>query len=762
MTNRSHRLLAILLSVWMLTSTAVAASVPAGMNDGAAVLTTEVQSWPVTYFANGGTGVPAKQEKLAGKKLKLRTMTPRRQVALYLNANGGVCEEKKRMLPFPFLEWNTQRDGSGVSYAPGGTYTSDSSVSLCAQWGDPKPGDLPVPTRSGYRFSGWYTDRTGGEPVTAETTILKAATAYAHWDKAPTWSVFYYNNGGSGAPGKEIAPAVVSSKAPVRSVKLYFGVNGGQKLDAKSVQLAFLGWNTSADGSGSAYQPGQQITGPSSLKLYAQWGSGTVGTLPTPVRDGYVFTGWYTERTAGKKVSQSLQISQSTSLYAHWTKAAAPRTYQVTYYNNGGAGAPGVQKKQTGESLQLSRTEPTRSYLVTFRAGAGASPESRKVSAPFLGWNTKKDGSGTTYAPGSVYAEDASLILYAQWGSPSVGTLPQPERENCVFQGWYTSAGTQAADNMRLTENLTLSAQWIDHYGYPIVDLTVDKLYLERFQPAGPTDYRILWNGVTCELLVHSVPGSDRMIAVGTGAADRTQLPYYKNHEWVSDLSVTTVWYADPTLHENTLTLCWYYGNTDRWYLEEIAFLLAYISYRQDLSPEDIFFYGSSGGGYASMILGGLLHGNVFAVNPQLILSNYHASYYDRFLRTAVGTGTTPPEERIHVAKLYQRERFLPQARLLQNTVSEDDVRKQRDEFLSELSGICTDWDRLITTSEYSKGKPETAHNSLPAKTELLDQIDLELSKAPGGRALASDLTGTFYGRLLQTDLAGPNAWKSF
>ena len=48
-------------------------------------------------------------------------------------------------------------------------------------------GVLPVPVRTGFAFGGWYTDRTQGDLVTAETVVNKTQqhTLYAHWtDKA--------------------------------------------------------------------------------------------------------------------------------------------------------------------------------------------------------------------------------------------------------------------------------------------------------------------------------------------------------------------------------------------------------------------------------------------------------------------------------------------------------------------------------------------------------------------------------------------------
>lgn len=47
-------------------------------------------------------------------------------------------------------------------------------------------GELPVPSRDYHRFAGWFTQREGGEQITAETmmTSLTDFTVYAHWTQA--------------------------------------------------------------------------------------------------------------------------------------------------------------------------------------------------------------------------------------------------------------------------------------------------------------------------------------------------------------------------------------------------------------------------------------------------------------------------------------------------------------------------------------------------------------------------------------------------
>lgn len=72
-------------------------------------------------------------------------------------------------------------------------------------------------------------------------------------------------------------------------------------------------------------------------------------------------------------------------------------SYAVTYDANGGSGAPASQTKWYAESLTLQTATPTR------------------TGYRFNGWNTARDGSGTSYSAGDNYTTNAPLALYAQW-----------------------------------------------------------------------------------------------------------------------------------------------------------------------------------------------------------------------------------------------------------------------------------------------------------------------------------------------------------
>ena len=114
-------------------------------------------------------------------------------------------------------------------------------------------------TYDGYAFSGWNTVQGGsGASYTdgQSITVNSDMTLYAQWtSNGPT--VTFNANGGTG----EMAPQT-------------FTIGRAQALSANTFTREnhlYSGWNTSADGSGTAYRDLQEITISESITLYAQW-----------------------------------------------------------------------------------------------------------------------------------------------------------------------------------------------------------------------------------------------------------------------------------------------------------------------------------------------------------------------------------------------------------------------------------------------------------------------------------------------------------
>lgn len=152
------------------------------------------------------------------------------------------------------------------------------------------------------------------------------------------------------------------------------------------------------------------------------------------------------------------------------------KTYSVTYDANGGTGAPSAQTKTYGVALTLRTGIPTKgdspagSYTVTLDANGGTSSPSeltadRTTSYQFSHWNTKSDGSGTSYSAGGSYAGNATLYLYAIYSSETTTdsvTLPTPTRNGYDFLGWATSSTASSGTTGSYTpqKNITLYAIW--------------------------------------------------------------------------------------------------------------------------------------------------------------------------------------------------------------------------------------------------------------------------------------------------------------
>ena len=160
----------------------------------------------------------------------------------------------------------------------------------------------------------------------------------------------------------------------------------------------------------------------------------------------------------------------------HYNSTGPAATYTVTYNANGGSGAPASQTKTQGQSLTLSSTKPTRAnssagnYTVTLNANGGSVSTTsltaaRTTSYTFKNWNTRADGSGTSYSSGGSYTANANVTLYAQWNSSTSTasvTLPTPTHSGYIFQGWATSSSASSGVTGSYTPsgNVTLYAVW--------------------------------------------------------------------------------------------------------------------------------------------------------------------------------------------------------------------------------------------------------------------------------------------------------------
>lgn len=121
--------------------------------------------------------------------------------------------------------------------------------------------------------------------------------------------------------------------------------------------------------------------------------NGTYGEMPTPIRSGYHFDGWYTEKDGGTKVDANTSVAtkEAHTLYARWSEAK----FNITLDPNGGT---------------LANT----TYEVTYNSPYGELPTPNRAGYDFDGWFTEKDG-GTKVEASTVVTAAEPHTLYAHW-----------------------------------------------------------------------------------------------------------------------------------------------------------------------------------------------------------------------------------------------------------------------------------------------------------------------------------------------------------
>lgn len=196
-----------------------------------------------------------------------------------------------------------------------------------------------------------------------------------------------------------------------------------------------------------------------------------------PTKTGYVFLGYFDAQTDGNKYYDADGTSahvwdkaEDTTLYAQWST----NKYTVVYNGNGSTdGSTESSIHEYDVKKQLTANGYSRSYTVTYNANEGnCYKEKDIVNYSFGGWNTKADGTGTSYVDQELVTNltstnDGIVNLYAKWNSESAH-LPTPTRNGYKFDGWYTKDNIYVGkngENYTPESTITLYAHWtIDTY----------------------------------------------------------------------------------------------------------------------------------------------------------------------------------------------------------------------------------------------------------------------------------------------------------
>ena len=288
--------------------------------------------------------------------------------------------------------------------------------------------NLPTPTRTGYTFDGWYSDKNHtGNKMTQDVTFLRDSTLYAKWNPN-TYTVTFHDNYND--------PEVTSQQT--------FTYDVAQSLDCGSTirrdYYTLSGWAETSGGP-KKFAPTETVQSliPEGNKdLYALWtyeprrvtfdadggkikkdgaevDKVTVNTQEAPIntvkaadvpvpelREGYYFGGWYTQKNGKGDLVKTGETKEPTV----FTRDATVYAYWVEF-------------------------EPV---TVTFKCQGG----------------TARIGS----------TDVKEFTMQTKWPGVLDGTPSTPGRSGYKFEGWYTAAGVKVDADTLFLRNSTVYARW--------------------------------------------------------------------------------------------------------------------------------------------------------------------------------------------------------------------------------------------------------------------------------------------------------------
>ena len=372
------------------------------------------------------------------------------------------------------VQFDNYKFHASMDYVNNVTATSGALIDLHSTYSG-----LGTPTKTGYKFLGWYTVRAKGDTIADGSTVANFGTAsfddtrdrdvdiYAHWDPI-SYTVRYNGNGSTGgSTGNSVHIYDEEKNLAANGFYRKFDVNldycNGRETETLTATSKFLGWATSKNGN-KVYEDKQSVKNLTTedgkiIDLYAKWAADSSVELPTPTMTGYTFDGWYT--SDGTKVSQTFTPTAPTELTAHWT----PITYTVSYNGNGATSGETASSSHTYDVAKaLTANGFKREFTVTFDYNySGSTATTAAAVSNFNGW-AKTETGAAEYSNGASVTNLSStdgdtVILYANWMDVAV-KFPAPTREGYDFSGWFNEAGQKVEETTVISENMTLHAEW--------------------------------------------------------------------------------------------------------------------------------------------------------------------------------------------------------------------------------------------------------------------------------------------------------------
>lgn len=257
---------------------------------------------------------------------------------------------------------------------------------------------------------------------------------------------------------------------------------------------------------------------------------------------------------------------------------------------------------------------------------------------------------------------------------------------------------------------LEITFQQIDDAVFPVNELFGLKVEYENFQ---------------YEFLLKNVENCPTLTTIASAAFNRNtkyerSRPWFNRWSWSFEGS--TLFFHDPTLYlSDEIFAPWGVGTPDVWYLEKIAVIIEKLAQKLQIKNEDILFFGSSAGGFTSLVLSILIKNTVALADvPQFDITKW-GSHWKPIKNASFDMDTETfiekYNERLNIMTLIKKENYVPNAYILMDCSVETDFSRQYMFFLKELNDFKYEDEgntmKLVIYGKNIKHAPTSQKNTL-------------------------------------------------
>lgn len=200
-----------------------------------------------------------------------------------------------------------------------------------------------------------------------------------------------------------------------------------------------------------------------------------------------------------------------------------------------------------------------------------------------------------------------------------------------------------------------------------------------------PTRYNIKTNNnLNMSILARIIPEQSFLLVLFNGAiaGQYKNAPKFSRWSWAEKAGYSFIAIDDPVVSQiGETNLAWYIGTESFDVQDSVSEIIASITSQLDISHSDVVFYGSSGGGFASLMAAIRLRGSGCIVsNPQTNILKYHKTSVDKYINSAFRNDTNSTHEkyleRFSAIEKINNVKYLPTVYYKQNITDKNHFKK--------------------------------------------------------------------------------------